>query len=63
MAHGRNSTIISLRVPDSVYAIVKHDADEMGLNIQDYVKNRLGIMPDGTKRSHHHAKNEVGRRY
>lgn len=63
MAHGRNSTVISVRVSDSVYAIIKRDAEKLGLNIQDYVKKRLDILPDGTKKSHHHGAGEVGRKY
>jgi predicted DNA binding CopG/RHH family protein len=53
MAHGRNSTVISIRVSDSVYAMLKKDAGKLGLNIQDYIKKRLDILPDesNTKRN------------
>jgi predicted DNA binding CopG/RHH family protein len=46
MAHGRNTTVVSIRVSDSVYTMIKKDADKLGLTIQEYVKKRLDILPD-----------------
>ena len=45
---GRNTTVISMRIPDSTYLEIKAKADREGLNVADYLKKQLGIQSDGS---------------
>jgi hypothetical protein len=38
MSKGRNTTVVGCRVNDSVYTMVKAEADKQGLNINDWLK-------------------------
>lgn len=57
MAKGRNSTVIGVRVPDSVYSRIKALAEKEDLAISEWCKANLirdaGLLPDGSVRSHH----------
>lgn len=57
MTKGRNTTVIGVRVPDSVYARIKALAEKEGWTINDWMKAAVlraaGILPDGSIRKHH----------
>ncbi|MBA7693727.1 hypothetical protein ES703_102316 [subsurface metagenome] len=57
MAKGRNTKVIGVRVPDSVYTRIKALADRQGLTVSEWCKVNLardaGLLPDGRVRSHH----------
>ncbi|GAJ03174.1 unnamed protein product [marine sediment metagenome] len=57
MAKGRNTRVIGVRVPDSVYTRIKALADRQGLTVSEWCKANLarsaGLLPDGEVRSHH----------
>jgi len=57
MSHGRNSTVIGVRVPDGVYARVKVLAAKEGWTVNDWMKavviRAAGMLPDGSIRKHH----------
>jgi hypothetical protein len=57
MSRGRNSTVIGVRVPDSVYDRVKALAKKEGWTVNDWMKAAVlraaGLLPDGSIRSHH----------
>jgi hypothetical protein len=38
---GRNTTIISIRIPDSAYAVIKRRAEAGGMSISDWLKRVL----------------------
>ncbi|KKN64745.1 hypothetical protein LCGC14_0488770 [marine sediment metagenome] len=38
---GRNSTVVSLRLPDSVYTIVKEMADKKGVTVTAFIKAKI----------------------
>ena len=63
MARGRNSVVIGVRVPDSVYARVKVLAENEGWTVNDWMKSVVlraaGILPDGSIRSHHKRRVEA----
>lgn len=54
---GRNTTVIGVRVPVSVYTRIKALADRQGLTVSEWCKANLarsaGLLPDGSVRSHH----------
>ena len=54
---GRNTTVIGVRVPVSVYTRIKGLADRQGLTISEWCKVNLarsaGLLPDGRVRTHH----------
>ncbi len=45
--HGRNTTIMGVRVTDSVYAGIKAVAAGQGLSLSDWVKSHI-LLPDGS---------------
>jgi len=57
MAKGRNTTVIGVRVPDTVYTRIKALADRQELTVSEWCKASLaraaGLLPDGEVRSHH----------
>ncbi|GAI20003.1 unnamed protein product, partial [marine sediment metagenome] len=57
MVKGRNTKVIGVRVPDSVYTRIKALADKQGLTVSEWCKvnltGRAGLLPDGRVRSHH----------
>ncbi len=57
MSKGRNTTVIGVRVPDSVYTRIKALAETQRLTISEWCKVNLtraaGLLPDGRVRSHH----------
>lgn len=57
MSHGRNSTVVGVRMPDSLYARVKVLAEKEGWCVNDWLKTAIsraaGVLPDGSIRSHH----------
>ena len=57
MAKGRNTKVIGVRVPDSVYTRIKLLAAGQGLTVSEWCKANLaraaGLLPDGEVRSHH----------
>jgi len=57
MVKGRNTTVMSVRVPDSVYARVKVLAEKEGWTVNDWMKavvlRAAGVLSDGSIRSHH----------
>jgi predicted DNA-binding protein len=56
MGHGRNSTVIAVRVPDGVYTRVKVLAEKEGWSVSDWLKSVIiraaSILPDGSIRKH-----------
>ena len=56
MSHGRNSTVIGVRVPDAVYARVRVLAEKEGWTVNDWMKavviRAAGLLPDGSIRNH-----------
>lgn len=38
MAKGRNTTVVAVRIPDSVYTIIKRRAGKRGLSVGDWLK-------------------------
>lgn len=46
---GRNSSIISLRLPDSVYAILSDRATNRGLSIGQYIQGQIIHSVNATK--------------
>ncbi|MBA7612571.1 hypothetical protein ES703_19807 [subsurface metagenome] len=57
MSKGRNTRVIGVRVPDSVYTRIKLLADKLELTVSEWCKVNLardaGLLPDGRVRSHH----------
>ncbi len=57
MAKGRNTRVIGVRVPDSVYTRIKALADGQGLTVSEWCKASLiraaGLLPGGGVRVHH----------
>ena len=57
MVKGRSTTVIGVRVPDSVYTRIKTLADKQGLTVSEWCKANLarsaGLILDGVVRSHH----------
>ena len=57
MGKGRNTTVIGVRVPDSVYTRIKALANRQELTVSEWCKANLiraaGLLPDGRVRSHH----------
>jgi len=41
MAHGRNTTVVSIRFTDSVCAIIKRRADKAGMTMGDWIKLKV----------------------
>ncbi len=54
---GRHTSVIGVRIPDSVYGRIKALAERQGLTISEWCKVNLarsaGLLPDGEVRSHH----------
>ena len=65
MSHGRNTTVIGVRVPDGVYDRVKVLAEKEGWCVNDWMKSVVmraaGMMSDGKIRSHHKKVGKAGR--
>jgi len=53
MGRGRNTTVIGVRVPDSVYAKVRARAEKQGVTVSEYL--RVAIERE-IERSHHKVK-------
>ena len=57
MVKGRSTTVIGVRVPDSVYTRIKDLAEKQGLTVSEWSKAALireaGLLPGGQVRSHH----------
>ena len=57
MTKGRNTTVIGVRVPDSVNSRIKALAERQGMTVSEWCKSNLlraaGLLPDGGVRSHH----------
>jgi len=53
MSRGRNTTVIAVRVPDSVYAMVKARAERQGMTISEYLR---AIVERDINRWHHKQK-------
>ncbi|GAJ10606.1 unnamed protein product [marine sediment metagenome] len=57
MTKGRNTKVVGVRVPDSVYTRIKLLADKQGLTVSEWCKANLarsaGLLPDGMVRTHH----------
>lgn len=57
MSHGRNTSVIGVRIQDSVYARIKVLAEKEGWSVSDWLKSVIiraaGLLPDGSIRSHH----------
>jgi len=57
MVKGRSTTVIAVRVPDSVSARVKALAEKAGVTTSEWAKAELiraaGLLPGGQVRSHH----------
>jgi len=56
MAKGRNTTVIGVRVPDSVSARIRDLASKQGLTISEWCKaalTRAAGLTGGQVRSHH----------
>ena len=57
MVRGRNTTVIGVRVPDSVSARIRDLAGKKGLTISEWCKAALtraaGLKTGGQVRSHH----------
>jgi len=57
MGKGRNTRVIGVRVPDSVYTRIKALAERQELTVSEWCKGNLaraaGLLPDGEVRSHH----------
>ncbi|MBA7530712.1 hypothetical protein ES705_22922 [subsurface metagenome] len=57
MTKGRSTTVIGVRVPDSVNTRIKLLAAGQGLTVSEWCKVNLaraaGLLPDGSLRSHH----------
>lgn len=41
MAHGRNTTVVAIRVSDSVYTMLGKRGNRRGLSVGDYIKYEL----------------------
>ena len=56
MVKGRNTIVIGVRVPDTVYTRIKALADKQGVTVSEWCKASLrwatGVRPDGSIRSH-----------
>jgi len=56
MVKGRNTTVIAVRVPDSLSIRIRALADKQGLTVSEWCKVNLartaGVLPDGSIRSH-----------
>ncbi len=57
MVKGRSTSVIGVRVPDSLYTRIKALAGKQSLTVNDWAKAALiraaGLLPDGGLRSHH----------
>jgi predicted HicB family RNase H-like nuclease len=53
----------NINYPANIYKVIKSRAEKMNLSVNEYILNRCGILPDGTKKSHHHPVGEIGRKY
>jgi len=57
MVKGRSTTVIGVRVPDSVYTRIRDLAEKQGLTVSEWCKAELiraaGLLPEGQVRSHH----------
>ncbi|MBA7627269.1 hypothetical protein ES703_34731 [subsurface metagenome] len=57
MPKGRNTTVIGVRVPISVYTRIKALAGQQELTVSEWCKSNLaraaGLLPDGSVRTHH----------
>ena len=57
MVKGRSTTVIGVRVPDTVYTRIKGLADKQRLTTSEWCKAMLirdaGLLPGGQVRSHH----------
>ena len=57
MVKGRSTTVIAVRVPDSVNTRVRDLASKQGLTTSEWCKGELiraaGLLPSGRVRSHH----------
>lgn len=57
MVKGRSTTVIAVRVPDSVSTRVRDLASKQGLTVSEWAKAELiraaGLLPGGQVRSHH----------
>ncbi|MBA7550447.1 hypothetical protein ES705_42963 [subsurface metagenome] len=57
MVKGRNTRVVGVRVPNSVYTRIKALADKEGLTVSEWCKVNLarsaGLLPDGSVRTHH----------
>ncbi len=40
---GRNTTVIAVRLPDSVYTMIQRRAKEQGISVGDWVKQMLSV--------------------
>ena len=56
MVKGRSTTVIAVRVPDSLSIRIKALADKRGLTVSEWCKGYLwwatGLLPGGQVRSH-----------
>jgi len=58
MTHGKNTTVIGIRIPDSHKAILQERAEEIGVAISDYLKAIIdmevskGACADAMRRGH-----------
>jgi len=57
MTKGRSTSVIGVRVPDSVYTRIKALASKQGLTVSEWAKAALiraaGLLPAGQVSSHH----------
>jgi len=57
MVKGRSTTVIGVRVPDSVNTQIRDLASKQGLTTSEWCKAMLiraaGLLPSGQMRSHH----------
>ncbi len=57
MVKGRSTTVIAVRVPDSLSTRIKALAERQGLTVSEWCKVEIiraaGLLPDGQVRSHH----------
>ncbi|MBA7623202.1 hypothetical protein ES703_30595 [subsurface metagenome] len=57
MVKGRSTTVIAVRVPDSVSTRVRDLSAKQSLTVSEWCKAALmreaGVLPDGQVRSHH----------
>lgn len=57
MVKGRSTSVLAVRVPDSLYTRIKALAEKQGVSVSEWCKGKLaraaGLLPDGEVRSHH----------